>query len=364
MPILAFLLPKPDLRKGTGHVRVVLLHNSQRPKTAQKRHRRADKEEKKQQEDQKEARLEGQVVDIPPTADDRAPDDAEFLSEHNTRVDRQTRSRHQSARYQNAMNEPTVAQKTEEAASPASAAKPAAIDIGPEAPERHKQGQEGDAPAFELPRLRQRDRLALPQDNALGRFRSQSASDELLGSGERVRLALNAPTKSTSSTSPGGAATQAPPSLAKLLPEIGVLARVSGGPAPDHLDLEEGEGTFLNSREFKFSSFFNRMKRGVSQHWQPFLEYRRRDPTGNIYGHRSRSTVLNVTLRADGSLQNVEVTKSSGVDFLDREAILAFRRAEPFPNPPRALVGEDGNITFPFGFFLDFNRSGGFRLPF
>ena len=64
----------------------------------------------------------------------------------------------------------------------------------------------------------------------------------------------------------------------------------------------------------------------------------------------------------EGNLQNVDVKESSGIDFLDREAMSAFRRAQPFPNPPRGLV-EEGQIEFPFGFHVDFSRRG-LRLPF
>jgi TonB family protein len=104
------------------------------------------------------------------------------------------------------------------------------------------------------------------------------------------------------------------------------------------------------------------MKRGVSKHWNPITEYRRRDPTGNIYGHRSRVTVLTVRLDIEGNLTEVDVTTSSGIDFLDREAVSAFRRAQPFPNPPSGLI-ENEQIEFPFGFHVDFSRRG-LRLPF
>ena len=76
-------------------------------------------------------------------------------------------------------------------------------------------------------------------------------------------------------------------------------------------------------------------------------------------------TVLQVALQPDGSLKSVEVSRSSGVDFLDVEAVAAFRRAGPFPNPPRGLVdGDTGLIDFPFGFHIEFSRRSRLRLPF
>ena len=60
----------------------------------------------------------------------------------------------------------------------------------------------------------------------------------------------------------------------------------------------------------------------------------RRDPTGTMYGGRDRVTVLSVTLDREGNLEDVVVERSSGLDFLDIEAVKAFEKAQPFPHPP------------------------------
>jgi hypothetical protein len=39
----------------------------------------------------------------------------------------------------------------------------------------------------------------------------------------------------------------------------------------------------------------------------------------------------------------------------------AFKRSQPFPNPPPALLDPDGQIKFSFGFYLQMN-SGGIQL--
>ena len=81
-------------------------------------------------------------------------------------------------------------------------------------------------------------------------------------------------------------------------------------------------------------------------------EYRRRDPTGNIYGVRDRATLLTIQLAPDGRLTSVQVRNSSGVDFLDSVAVEAFKMAEPFPNPPTGIQDEDGSIRFNFQFVV------------
>jgi TonB family protein len=156
---------------------------------------------------------------------------------------------------------------------------------------------------------------------------------------------------------PGGTAEEAggggaPPKTPNLRPSDDLLERAVGGGSVDHLDdAEEGDFTALNSRKWKYATFFNRMKRQVAQNWHPDVVYLRRDPTGNIYGTRDRLTVLQVSLKPNGSVAKIYVAKQSGVDFLDDEAVRAFRESQPFPNPPAGLVDARSNlITFSFGF--------------
>jgi TonB family protein len=148
-----------------------------------------------------------------------------------------------------------------------------------------------------------------------------------------------------------------------LLPSPAVLDRIAGAAANDHLqDVPEGEGTFLSTREWRYASFFNRVKQSVGQAWAPQGQLRLRDPSGSIYGGRDRYTVLTVTLDEGGRLKDAFVEKSSGVDFLDLEAIKAFERAAPFPNPPPGLLASDQTIRFQFGFFLELTGRPGMRL--
>lgn len=140
--------------------------------------------------------------------------------------------------------------------------------------------------------------------------------------------------------------------LPNLRPSEETLSRVAGGGSVDKLDgIESGDFTAINSKKWKFASFFNRMKRQVAQNWHPDVVYVRRDPTGKVYGTKDRITVLEVSLKSDGSLAKVVVFQESGVDFLDAEAISAFELAQPFPNPPAGLVDSGSQlITFSFGF--------------
>jgi TonB family protein len=139
------------------------------------------------------------------------------------------------------------------------------------------------------------------------------------------------------------------------MPSAAQLARAIGSGTQDALkDIDDGDETALNSKKWRFASFFNRVKKQVQEHWHPDEVYHRRDPTGAIYGHENRLTMVRVQLKPDGHLANVALDSPCGLEFLDDEAIQAFREAQPFPNPPRGLIdANDGLVNFQFGFLFD-----------
>lgn len=153
-------------------------------------------------------------------------------------------------------------------------------------------------------------------------------------------------------------------SLRNLTPSNRTLQRVLPTAFPDYLkDIDFGDRTLLNTKEWRFASFFNRVKRAVAQHWHPDKEYSRRDPNGNVFGFKNRLTILHVLLRPDGRLKRIVLEHPSGLDFLDDEAVQAFRRAAPFPNPPHRLVNtRTHQIAFRFGFIFEVTRTPSWRI--
>ena len=100
------------------------------------------------------------------------------------------------------------------------------------------------------------------------------------------------------------------------------------------------------------NDYFNVVKKTVMPHWDAAALLRQRDPTGALYGSQSRSTLVNVTLGPDGMVRDVQVVQSSGVDFLDEEAVLAFQKSQPLPAPPTGLL-TDNVLKFEFGFSME-----------
>lgn len=298
----------------------------------------------------------GQVVEVAPGNGEEAPD-ARFAAESSNRVEKETIARNRSPGQKVTMPRQTVAERPPEG-EPGPAGQ--GLGFGADGGDGGEPGAGESGTRIEIPSIARRDRVALAESpDGEGTIANREGSEALEGNSDWLRLQLGA--GAAEGSGPGERLGGDGRTL-RLFPSDAALDRIAGGPAPDHVEgVEEGEGTFLNTREWKYASFFNRVKRNVSLTWDPMREMRRRDPTGQIYAFKDRYTLLTVVLDDRGQLADVWVERSSGVDFLDREAIAAFERAQPFPNPPRGLVDERGEIRFQFGFYIESGRSG-FRL--
>ncbi len=63
--------------------------------------------------------------------------------------------------------------------------------------------------------------------------------------------------------------------------------------------------------------------------------------------------LLNLKLDGTGKVLSVEVSKGSGYDALDKQALEMVRKASPFPAPPEALRNRIFNIMVPVSFKLE-----------
>ncbi len=320
----------------------------------------AKNREEKKEPKERELVPKGQIVDVAPGNGEVDPN-AKFIAETSNKTQKETRAKEQTAFYRNAMPRHTSSQPIE--------------GNGQDAAERAQQkGNSGlgadDRPlrtatpkmAMEIPDAQRRQEIALKVHATPGpgvAVANQAETMDIKGNSKRLNLQRGTPDDGEEASA--GRAGQ--PGAVSLLPSPAVLDKVSGAAANDHLqDVAEGEGTYLNTREWRFASFFNRVKQSVGQQWSPQDQLRLRDPTGNIYSGRDRYTLLTVTLDHSGHLKDAFVEKSSGVDFLDLEAVKAFERAQPFPNPPPGLLASDETIRFQFGFFLELTGRPGLRL--
>jgi len=306
------------------------------------------------------AKASGQVVDVAPSKNQTPPKESRFLAEHNSTVEKETRSRYRGPGFENPLPKPSEPGAT--AKAPAEEPRVAAGESGREGV--LKQGEGAARPESQTPLaggpLRaepaSREKLALRLD-ARGDLRLQNDQKVVQGEGGLLSPGGRVPPSPGEPGEAGPLGIPGRPGPLQLRPSAAAYDRLAGGPAPDKLDgVEEGDGTYLNTREWKYASYFNRISRALRNTWDPSGAMRARDPTGSRYGPRDWLTVLAVRLDDQGALKEVVVQRSSGLDFLDTAAVQAFRRAQPFVNPPRGLADERGEITFTFGFSFEVGR--------
>jgi TonB family protein len=305
-----------------------------------------------------------QVIETVKPTDEKEPENARFLSEYNTNVEKQKVSR-------GARNEAMVAKAKPEELTPTPKPKDEP-SVKQQEPDRvvGKNEHAPDVPGHLSMRTPGAPSPAASEQEAKVRGSTTGASGTMVADGYVARkgdAALEQDRRERMELPRGqGGAGGGAPRVPDLKPTQEVLERALGGGSVDHLeDVNDGDETALSSKRFIYANFFNRIKRQVAQNWDPATVWRRRDPTGTVYGFKTRITEVRVSLSRKGELEKVLVTTPSGVVELDDEAVRAFRSAGPFPNPPEALI-KDNVITFPFGFYFEIGGNGShttWRLP-
>ena len=105
--------------------------------------------------------------------------------------------------------------------------------------------------------------------------------------------------------------------------------------------------TRLNTKEYKYFGYYNRIKTQLNQWWVPQVQqkFTKMMKQGrSIASEESKITKLVIVLNGVGNLVKVQVLAESGVRDLDEAAIEAFRQAAPFPNPPKGMIESDGTV--------------------
>lgn len=216
------------------------------------------------------------------------------------------------------------------------------------------------------PNPTQRKNQPEPSPEEPNELENKNATPELEPQGPREpdivlpsarRSSAQAPAHQGAQAKQGSLNGSSDPSANALFPNMANTTQLStergdGGTFNALRDIDEGDRTLLNRKHTRYWTFFDRMKRQLQREWNPGREYNKRDPYRNVYGVKDRYTVVNLTLKSDGSVQKLHLSQSSGLDFYDDEAIRALLAAAPFPNPPEGLKDEDGLIHIRYGFYL------------
>ncbi len=180
--------------------------------------------------------------------------------------------------------------------------------------------------------------------------------------------------------------TSPPPSLKDLLPKVNLQAHKTSPPSTppptpsanaessdqpliqkgksgresasrDYLkDKEKGLQTLLNTREFAFYTYYQRIRNKIQFLWEPAIEQKVRHlfrQGRRIASTQNHITKVMIVLNHQGQLEKVQVLEKSSWRDLDSAAVEAFRAAEPFPNPPKGIVEKDGKIRIRWDFILE-----------
>lgn len=129
----------------------------------------------------------------------------------------------------------------------------------------------------------------------------------------------------------------------------------AGAPSDYIQGMKESDHTALNTREFQFFGYFQRIRQRLDLAWGSVLKehlikfYRSGRRLASEMDHTTR--VL-VTMDQQGEITQVQVIQDSGTFELDDAAVKAFNRAGPFPNPPKGIVDASGKIQIRWDFVL------------
>lgn len=251
-------------------------------------------------EKKKSIQFKKQIVEQDPTqASEVKPEDAKFLSEKNQIVKKQTVAKNRG----DFENKKTMAQP---------------IQGDPFANDKNEKSNTKDKTAL---------KNLLPQMDAYDSMQKQVQKQAESGGGRKgewkVKSASNADSSKTN----------------------------------DYLkDLDQGMETQLNTKEFKYFSYYNRIRKQLSLYWEPKV----RDKVSKMFkqgrmisSDADRITRLLIVLNDAGLLVKVQLVSQSGIHDLDDAAVEAFRAAAPFPNPPKGIIEADGTVKIDWSFVLE-----------
>lgn len=109
-------------------------------------------------------------------------------------------------------------------------------------------------------------------------------------------------------------------------------------------DVEKEITVDLNTTEYKYISYFTKLKERIYQVWKYPKESQIRREQGNLR--------IVFTLRKDGYLENVRIVESSGFENLDREVLRTIRVASPYNPFPESWEEEKLKIPATFDYKL------------
>jgi protein TonB len=130
----------------------------------------------------------------------------------------------------------------------------------------------------------------------------------------------------------------------------------AGSASDDYLkDVKDGDKTLLNTKEFVYFSYYQRIRQQLEVAWNGRLRSVLESQMSGgrqLANDRDYVTGVVVVLDRTGQIIGVQLIQKSGARDLDQAAVDAFNEAGPFPDPPSGLVDAKGQIKITWNFVL------------
>lgn len=113
-----------------------------------------------------------------------------------------------------------------------------------------------------------------------------------------------------------------------------------------------GTATMLNTNEFKYFSFYDRVRQQLVDRWRSRIRKeiaRAPASTGAPLSLGSKITRLEVKLDKNGNVISIDKVGLSGIESFDEAAVISFREGGPYPHPPEEML-KDGVVTIQWDF--------------
>lgn len=120
-------------------------------------------------------------------------------------------------------------------------------------------------------------------------------------------------------------------------------------------DIPLGDFTKLNTQEFEFYGFYDRIRKKLEIFWGTNIQAQAEKMMKkgrSIASDTNHITSLEIFLNNKGEIVDVSVNSPSGVRELDNAAIRTFNQAGPFPNPPKGML-KQGKAKIKWSFVVN-----------
>lgn len=128
------------------------------------------------------------------------------------------------------------------------------------------------------------------------------------------------------------------------------------GQSNDYIeDVPLGDFTKLNTQQFEFYGFYNRIRERLEMFWGTNIQEQAEKMMKSgrsIASDQNHITALEIYLNEKGEIVDVSVNSPSGIRELDNAAIRTFNQAGPFPNPPKKML-KNGRAKIKWSFVVN-----------